>query len=527
MMHTERASGYVTTRFGDSKAHGSSSSSALLTRLSPYRGYVWGLVASVVSGAISWLVMPYAEQADLVMIHLVGVVIIAIQFSVGVSIFTGIVSILVFDFFFIPPAFIVVLPDGKSILTFAVMILVAGVISTLQERVRRGEMTARKNEAKTATLYALSGDLVEVHQVPPLLALAARHLERSLPGRVRAFQCSADGELQTDDRDSLSAAERALGARAWALRELVIDEDVPGLNAWQPLVGSHRMVGLLGLSSGRDLGEDADQRLLLGACAGQIGIAVERTMLATAVQRIQVEAESERLRSSLLSAVSHDLRTPLAAILVAGTTLADNYALLHETQGRELLSTIVGESERLNDLLHNLLSITRLESGALELTYSNEALDDLVGSVLSRLHPRLEGRDVKVEVSEDLPEVNVDPVLVHQVLVNLIENALRYTPSGSALYVRARELSTSVAVQVADEGPGIEESERQRVFEKFYRGPQARKSDGGVGLGLTICRAVVRAHGGHISIHERPGGGTVVEFTLPKAARKVAPRESV
>jgi two-component system sensor histidine kinase KdpD len=237
------------------------------------------------------------------------------------------------------------------------------------------------------------------------------------------------------------------------------------------------------------------------------------------VQRVQIEVESERLRSSLLSAVSHDLKTPLAAILVAGTTLSDNYSRIEEKQAQELLGTIVGESERLTGLLHNLLSITRLESGVLELTRTTESVQDLVGSVLSQLHGRLEGREIHVDVPETLPDVFVDPALVHQVLVNLVENALRYTPEGSALHFRARRLASSVAVEVADEGPGIEASERQRVFEKFYRGPLARRNDGGVGLGLTICRAVVRAHGGHISIHERPGGGTAVEFTLPRAER--------
>jgi two-component system sensor histidine kinase KdpD len=254
---------------------------------------------------------------------------------------------------------------------------------------------------------------------------------------------------------------------------------------------------------------------------------VDRLVLGNAARRAQVEAEAERLRNELLSAMSHDLKTPLAAILTAGTLLL-NRDFSSETVRRELTETIVGETERLNRLVTNLLSVTRLESGTVRLNRSPEALDEVVIDVLSRLSPRLEGRQVAVDVAEALPLVSMDPVLVDQVLVNLVENVLRHTPAGSPLDVRVRRVEHGVAVEIADRGPGIDEDECEKVFQKFYRGSRAKRRDGGSGLGLTICRAVARAHGGHIAIRPRPGGGTSVELVLPATAEDDAsgPRAS-
>lgn len=483
-------------------------------------GYLWGLGAVALSAIIAQVVRPYAQIADLVMIHLLGVLAIATRFSVAASVFTGIVSILTFDYFFIPPLFIVSLPDGKSIVTFGVITVAAAVISRLQQNLRRQELTARRNEARTAALYALSSDLLEVHHMRSLRAVALRHTSRLFSTQAVVLLGGTDGELPMQDWQPASPSEKELAARAWSRQELVIEPASSGLNVWQPLVGPHRTVGVIGLGCGRTLVSDREQRLLLAACANQVASAVERMVLAGAVRRAEVDAETERLRSSLLSAVSHDLRTPLASIITAGTTLADNYGELDAASGKELLYTIVDEAERLNDLLRNLLSVTRLEAGVVDLNRTSEAIEDLVADAMGRLRTRLQGRSVCAQFPADLPLVSVDAALIQQLLINLLENALRYTPATAALYISARETPAAVAVEFADDGPGISETEREKVFEKFYRGGQATKGDGGVGLGLTICRAIVRAHGGYIVIRGRPGGGALVEFTLPRAERQ-------
>lgn len=237
--------------------------------------------------------------------------------------------------------------------------------------------------------------------------------------------------------------------------------------------------------------------------------------LASAVQRAELEVETERMRNALLSAVSHDLKTPLAAIIAAGSTLRDPEACLDEVTRAELLNTIVEAAERLDGVVTNLLSATRLDSGRLVISTAAEEVEELIGAVLSRFSERLRQRAVTLDVPKDLPQVRVDAQLIELVLINLMENALRYTSEGTPLHIRAGVSPAGVVVEVADEGPGISPDELEKVFEKFYRGGAARKNDGGTGLGLMICRAAILAHGGRIAAKQRPGGGATIEFSLP------------
>ncbi|HWZ91043.1 MAG TPA: ATP-binding protein, partial [Polyangiaceae bacterium] len=262
---------------------------------------------------------------------------------------------------------------------------------------------------------------------------------------------------------------------------------------------------------------DEDELRLVVAFAAQLASAIERISLGSAVQRAQVQIETERTRNALLSTVSHDLKTPLSAIIAAGTTLSDEHSKLDAATRSQLTNTIVEAAERLDGLVTNLLSATRLESGTIVLTKSVEALDELIGAVLSRFAERLGTRVVKLDVPGELPLLSVDPKLIELVLINLVENALRYTPEETPIHISATFAEGEVVVNVADEGAGIAESEREKVFEKFFRGNLARSNDGGAGLGLMICRAAVRAHGGRILAKARRGGGACIEFSLPVA----------
>jgi two-component system sensor histidine kinase KdpD len=248
-----------------------------------------------------------------------------------------------------------------------------------------------------------------------------------------------------------------------------------------------------------------------------LATAIDRAHLAESAQRAKLDAETERMRSSLLSAVSHDIKTPLSSIVAAGTTLIEHRKALDSSAVDRLLGTIVREGDRLGRLVQNLLSLSRLESPTIELRRTAEAVEDIVGAAVGRLSEALAPRAVRVELPADLPYVSAEPMLVEQVLLNLLENALRYTPPESPIQIAAQAGDGLVKVRVSDEGPGISEAEREKVFEKFYRGARTHKNDGGAGLGLTICRAIVEAHGGRIVVRARQGGGTVVEFTLPLA----------
>jgi two-component system sensor histidine kinase KdpD len=249
--------------------------------------------------------------------------------------------------------------------------------------------------------------------------------------------------------------------------------------------------------------------------AGVISALGERSRRQQAAARARdLQIETERLRSSLLSAVSHDLRTPLAAIFGAGTELLRDGARLDQPSRQELVSAIVEESERLNQLVTNLLDVARLDGGAIEVKKRPEALEEVVETALGRVRGRLGTRVVRTHIPVEVPLIPMDSVLLEQVFVNLLENAIRYTPEASPVEIEARALGGEVLVEVRDEGPGVSENERERLFERFVRGA-GRQNDGGVGLGLTICRAIVDAHGGSIEIANREARGAVVRLRLP------------
>jgi two-component system sensor histidine kinase KdpD len=258
---------------------------------------------------------------------------------------------------------------------------------------------------------------------------------------------------------------------------------------------------------------DADQRSRLEAFCRQAAFALERSLLAREAEASALRAKTEEMRSSLLSAVSHDLRTPLATITGAVSTLRDDSARVSRAQEEELLSDIQDEAARLERLVANLLDMTRVESGSLRLQREWVPLEELVGSALTRLDHVLAGRPVEVSLAPGLPLLSVDPLLIEQVLVNLIENAAKYTPAGSRIEVDARRENDQVVIEVRDRGPGIRAGDEQRVFEKFYRGGGSAVA--GAGLGLAICKGIVDAHGGTIEVGNRTGGGATFRVALP------------
>ena len=261
--------------------------------------------------------------------------------------------------------------------------------------------------------------------------------------------------------------------------------------------------------------EDPERVHLLEAFATQAALALERTQLSEIAKRAEVDIQAERTRSALLSAVSHDLRTPLATIQGSISGVLEQGARLTAEQQRDLLQTAHDETEHLNRLVHNLLDLTRAESGGLQLRREWQSLEEIVGAALTRLEHRLQGRPITVDIPADLPLLFVDELLIEQVLLNLLENADRYSPAESPIVIRARAASGSLTVEVCDSGPGFTPGEEQRVFDKFFRGSSAKGR--GAGIGLTICAAIIQEHHGEIQAGNRPEGGAWIRFTLPLA----------
>ncbi|MCU0492790.1 MAG: sensor histidine kinase KdpD [Chloroflexaceae bacterium] len=503
--------------------------------------YLWAFVIIEACTAVSWLLFRYnLEFSILVMIYLVGVVAVATRFGRGPSIFAAVLSVMSLNFFFTEPFFTLAVNDVRLWPSLVVMLLIGVIISTLTVRTRQQAEAARTRERRTAALYELSRDFASTRGLENLLQAAVKHISTTFESRIVVLLPVENNKLQpwggvigwwgttVEERMVYAPDAGDQGVAQWVYEHGQMagqgTDTLPGAEAlYMPLVGSRGTVGVLGVLPGQPRRfQEPEQLHLLETFASQSALALERARLANEAQQAQLQIETERLRNSLLSSVSHDLRTPLAAITGAASSLLDEASSLDTTTRAELAQAVYDEAGRLNRLVGNLLDMTRLESGALQVQKEWQPLEEVVGAALTRLHQHLGNRPVVTDMPPDLPLVPLDGVLIEQVLINLLENALKYTPADSPLEIRAylsqprgsQPALQSVTVEVADRGPGIPHGDEGRIFEKFYRVNEVG-SGRGVGLGLTICKGIVEAHGGQIWAENRPGGGSVFRFTLP------------
>jgi two-component system sensor histidine kinase KdpD len=498
----------------------------VVKRSSEWSSYGLSVVGVALSTAVAWLMFPYFSVANLIMVYLMGVVLVAIRYGRGPSVLASVLSVAAFDFFFVPPYLSFAVSDIEYLLTFVVMLVVALTISGLAVRTKQQAELARHQERRTAVLYALSRDLATHRGTGLLTQLAAKHLREVFDGQVAMFLSDADKRVQLQRGEQLHFEfdPKESGVAQWVFehneRAGLGTDTLAGASAlYLPLVGSAGPIGVVAVrpaESSRLL--DPDQLLLLESLVNQVALAIERTRLAEEAQQAHVRVETERMRNAILSSVSHDLRTPLATITGAASSLLDERGHLEPAARLELARSIYRESDRLDRLLKNLLDMMRIEAGAVHLNKEWHPVDEVVGAALARLEGRLRDHTVNTAFPADLPLVLVDGVLLEQVMINLVENAVKYAPSGSEIDLSASVSDHGVVVEVADRGPGIPVGEEARIFDKFYRAKPAR--EGGVGLGLTICRGIIEAHGGRIWAENRRGGGAVFRFAIPLLERQ-------
>jgi two-component system, OmpR family, sensor histidine kinase KdpD len=484
--------------------------------------YGYALAAVAVATAIAWAVFPYVAASNLVMVYLLGVIAVAARSGRGPSLLVSLLSVAAFDFFFVPPYFTFAVSDTEYLITFAVMLVVALVISGLTLRIRAQAEAARQDQRRIAALYAMSRELASTRGVDGLLGVAVRHIGEVFKADVVVLLPGPDGRLapagETGEAPTRATSEIAVAQWVYEHGQVAGrgTDTLPGATAlYLPLPASRGTVGVLGMTP-QDPGslQTPQQLHQLETFASQTALAIERARLAEEAEQAQLRAETERLRNSLLSSVSHDLRTPLASITGAASTLLASEARLDAGTRRDLLEALHEEADRLNRLVQNLLEMTRLESGALQLQTEWQSVEEVVGAALGRFAKPLARRPVTTHVPADLPLVPMDAVLIEQVLINLVDNALKYTPAASPIEVIAEEVAGSVRVQVADRGPGLAAGDERRIFDKFHRA-EGGSAVRGAGLGLAICRGIVRAHGGRIWAENRVGGGAAICFTLP------------
>ena len=480
------------------------------------------LWSAVLCAGTTLVALPLAdilEQANIVMLFLLGVVAVAVRFGRGPAVMASFVSVGAFDFFFVSPRYSFAFADIQYLVTFMVMLVVALVIGQMTAGLKYQARVSQRREDRMRALYEMSRLLSATLMTEQVATISAQFLTAEFGARSALLVADDNNKLQapliTGDAPQVDPA-----IAQWAFDKAEpagygTDTLPSSSTLYLPLSAPMRVRGILAVQP-RDTTRLVvpEQRRLLDTCASLLAISLERIHYINVAQDTTVHMESERLRNLLLSAISHDLRTPLSVMVGLAEALKLTKPPL--TGEAAEIASAVGESAlRMNTLVNNLLDMARLESGKVELNRQWQPIEDVVGSALRTVQPILNGRSVRVALDDDLPPVRIDAVLIERILINLIENAIKYTPPDTAISVGANATPEAVELWVADEGHGLPPGQEEAIFNKFMRGKK-ESSIPGVGLGLAICRAIARAHDGTIVGVTRPQGGACFTLRLPR-----------
>ncbi|WDZ95296.1 sensor histidine kinase KdpD [Herbaspirillum sp. WKF16] len=524
-----------------------SAAESLLTRRRRTRGSLWAVASCAVTTALAFVLNDFLHPANVIMLYLVGVMLVAMRYGRSASALVSVLSVLSFDFFFVAPRFSISVSDAQYLLTLVVMLAVSLFISSLTARLRRQARVAMQREARAGNLYMLGKELSALLTLDQILEIGRRHLAAVFGARIAFFLPDSADRLRLAEPEQESGGAHVLKSVDAGVAQWVYDNGQPAGRGtatlpsaaalYLPLTATMRTRGVLAFAIDAPSDEERElaaaqsalpeNRQMLEIFCSQIAMAIERLHYAEVAQDALVTMESERLRNSLLSAISHDLRTPLTSLVGSADVLAANARL--DDDARAMARTISAQSQKMVGLMNNLLDMARLQAGAVTLNRQWNALEEVIGSALRLLAKALEGRVVETRIPAGLPLLRVDAVLLERVFANLVENAVKYSPPGSGIAIAAQveqvDGAAQLKVSVSDHGRGFPPSMAQHAFEKFTRGDN-ESSTPGVGLGLAICRAIIDAHQGRIWIAPQDGAqGAVVCFTLPVEAQPALPEE--
>jgi two-component system sensor histidine kinase KdpD len=484
-------------------------------------------IATGLAAALSALV----ELPNISLVYLTAVLISAVSYGLWPSLFASLLSALAYNFFFMPPLYTFTIADPANVLSLVFFFAVATLVSNLTGRAREQAVTLRQQARTTNDLYSFSRKLAASAALGDLLQAAVDQIARMLDvSAVVLMPALAGGKTELKIEAANPAAQsldgRELAAAHWTLnngKPSGRDTDtLPGGKfLFIPIKTAREVTAVLGVTS--STGDTSllspRQRRLLNALIDQTAVAIERVQLAGDIDAARLQAETERLRSALLASLSHDLRTPLASILGAITSLRGYDQLYTDAEREELLATAQAETERLNRFVGNLLDMTKLQSGVITPKLAPLDLGDLIGIVLRRAETLLHNHRVVTSIDPDFPELHLDHTLLEQVLFNLLDNAAKFAPPGTAIEVAAKRDQEGVILTVTDEGPGIPPDDLDHVFDKFYRANAGDRQRAGTGLGLSICRGMLEAMGGTIrAVNRADRSGAMLIVTLPATA---------
>ena len=487
------------------------------------RPYISAAGAVAAAVAFGELIKAWIGVANVDLVFLTAIVAVAARFGLWPSLFAGVASSLAYNFFFLPPIYTFTIADPNNITAFGFFTLVAIIVSTVAARSRSLAMAALERARTTESLYAFSRKLAGAGTLDDVLWATAYQTALMLKVRV-VLLLPENGSITVKvgypPEDVLMDADLAAASWAWKNDRVAGrgSDTLPGAKRlFLPMRTGRGKVGVMGID-GEKPGPllAPDQRRLLDALLDQGALAIERVRLVEEMERVERTAETERLRSALLTSISHDLKTPLASVLGSAGALRDFGRNLSDAEKTELLTTIIDESERLNRFIANLLDMTKLESGAITPNVELHDLGEIVGSALQRAGRILSRHRVELDLAPDLPMVEVDAVLFEQALFNLLDNAAKYAPADTTIRIQGRRSADAVTLAIVDEGSGIPPSDVEHIFDKFYRVQKTDQVRAGTGLGLAISRGFVEAmHGTIVAANRTDRTGAVFTITLP------------
>ena len=492
------------------------------------RPYGAALVAVAIALALAELIQAWIGATNSDLVFLTAVVAVAVRFGLWPSLFASVASALAYNFFFLPPIYTFTIADPHNVTAFGFFTLVAVIVSSVAARGRTQAVATMERARTTESLYAFSRKLAGAGTLDDVLWATAYQTALMLKVRV-VLLLPEHGTIAVKagypPEDILDDADIAAAKWAWENNRVAGrgSDTLPGAKRlFLPMHTGRGAIGVMGIDSDKP-GPllTPDQRRLLDALADQGALAIERVRLVEEMDRVERNAETERLRSALLTSISHDLKTPLAAVLGSAGTLRDLAEKLSAGEKAELLGTIIDESERLNRFIANLLDMTKLESGAIAPNVALHDLGEIVGSALRRASRILARHEVELDLAPDLPMLELDAVLFEQVLFNLLDNAAKYAPAKTTIRIQAWRDGGTVCLRVIDEGSGIPPADLEHIFDKFYRAQKTDQVRAGTGLGLAISRGFVEAmHGTIVAANRSDRSGAMFTIDLPVPRQK-------
>ena len=492
--------------------------------------YVYSLLMVAAITLVGFVIRDEIEPGNIALLYQLPVVLSAYWWGRWPAYFTGVFSVLAFDYLFVPPFYTFSVDDMRYLWSFFTFLIVAFVIGGRTELLRREAVAAKLREKNTQALFEFSREIAAVIDLDTIVRQLAKRVADALGRRIMVMLPDekgrlsvyadfrpVEGDCHTLRQPIADSAEAAVAAWAYEHRRIAgrSTETLSGAdNLYIPLATRESVVGLLGVKVVEKL-ITPEQQKLMEAWAALAAIAIERVRLTEKAREATLVLESDRLRTALLNSISHELRTPLASIMGSASTLLESDSLYSADERHELLESITDGSKRMNLILSNLLDTARIESGMMKLKYDWCDIEDVIGTALQHLSEQVENRRLEINIREGIPLLQGDCVLLGQVVLNLVDNALKYSPADSSIEIQASATNEELTVSVADHGIGIPATDMEKIFDKFYRVQHGESSIPGTGLGLSICKSIVEAHGGKIWASNRSEGGAVISFSLP------------